>query len=243
MAARSGPSEQAGVDWRRLASDRNVAPDVAKGLWERASATAPDDPQKSERAFKRMLEEAAAANVTPEPGRETLVDAKGADDASSLGPGKVTRVLEEQKGSGPADPSKAKPEKAGAEAAPAGAGAAPDAAKASGKPSPEGLRTELSAAVASGKNAAEVLAKADPASIVQALKELRDTEGPGLLQKLMSSAGTAIERILDARGAEADPAAAPPVGDKVKIDAGPDEQHTQYVDDAGEPMMASTPRP
>ena len=77
---------------------------------------------------------------------------------------------------------------------------------------------------------------------MEALKELRETGGPGLLQKIMAAAGGAIERIL---GKLPDPQAAPAaaeVGDKVKVETS-GEAHTQYIDDAGVPMMASTPRP
>lgn len=80
------------VDWRRLASDRNVSLDVARNLWERAQSVAPGDRGN---AFQQMLDAAASANVTHEPGRETLVVAKGPSDAASLGPGKSTLVLQE----------------------------------------------------------------------------------------------------------------------------------------------------
>ncbi|MBL9013933.1 MAG: hypothetical protein JNL83_07145, partial [Myxococcales bacterium] len=63
MAAPTSASEQAGVDWRRLASDRNVKPDVAKGLWDRASSQTEGDEQKAEQVFKRLLEEAANSQV------------------------------------------------------------------------------------------------------------------------------------------------------------------------------------
>ncbi len=217
---------------------------MAQGLWERANTAANKDPVKAEQAFKRMLEEAAAHDATPAVGKETLVDAKTPADPASLGPGKLTRVLEEQK----APPAtvkkdKAAPSSAGPAApAPAGGDVTADAAKKTDKKTPDTLRTEIAAAVHAGQSAAALLAGADPATIVEALRELKATEGQGLIQKLMSVAGSAIERLLDARAPDAEAKAAEPVGDKVGIDTG-EEKHTQFVDDAGVPMMASTPRP
>jgi hypothetical protein len=203
-------SDEGGIDWRRLATDRNVSPAVARALWERACATAPDDPMQAEHAFHDMLDEAEAANATHEPGRETLVDATpGTRDASSLGPGKWTRVLlEEQKPGGAAGSAKR------------GTQTPAERGKESGKPpSAEELRNKLVAAGQAGKNAAALLAASDPATIIEALRELRVSEGPGVLQTIMSVAGSAIERLLGQRltdpqtqiGAEPDanPATAP----------------------------------
>lgn len=170
------PSDDDGADWRRLASDRNVSHGVARSLWERARAAAPDDPVQAEYAFHLLLDEAEAANITQEPGRETLAEsAVGARDASSLGPGKWTRVLLEQ-------PKPAGPEQRAAE---------------SGKrPSAEELRDEIVAAAQAGKTAAAMLAASDPATIVEALREMRGREGSGVLQKVMNVASSAVERML-----------------------------------------------
>jgi len=177
------PSDNGGTDWRRFASDRNVSHDVARALWEQARAAAPDDPQQAEHAFHLMLDEAEAANITHEPGRETLASAApSARDASALGPGKWTRVLLEQpKPAGPAGGVQR-----GAETA---------------KPSAERLRNELAAAGQAGKHAAELLAASDSATIVEALRELSARQGPGALQKIMSVAGGAVERMLSQRSA------------------------------------------
>ncbi|MBC7977063.1 MAG: hypothetical protein H7138_18965, partial [Myxococcales bacterium] len=71
MTDRRVPPDQGGLDWRRLAADLNVSHGVAKGLWQRARETSPDDPTQAARAFQGMLEEAAEADATQEPGRET----------------------------------------------------------------------------------------------------------------------------------------------------------------------------
>jgi hypothetical protein len=177
-----GPPDDGSTDWRRLASDRNVSHSVARALWERARAAAPDDPVEAEHAFRLMLDDAEAANITQEPGRETLASSTpDARDASSLGPGKWTRVLLEQP----------KPARA--------AGSAPRGAEVGKQPSAEEVRDELVAAGQAGKNAAAMLAASDPATIVEALRELRDRQGPGVLQKVMSVAGDAVERILGQR--------------------------------------------
>ncbi|MEO7091749.1 MAG: hypothetical protein ABI175_00775, partial [Polyangiales bacterium] len=245
MAARSGPSEQTSVDWRRLAADRNVAPAVAQGLWERANAAANEDPVKAEQAFKRMLEEAAAHDATPAVGKETLVDAKAPADPASLGPGKLTRVLEEQKA--PAAAGKKDKDAASSAAAPAapvpGGDTTPDAAKPTEKKTPEALKTEIATAVHAGQSAAALLAQSDQTTIVQALRELKETEGPGIVQKLISIAGDTIERLLATGAPDADAKAAEPIGEKtVQIDTG-EEKHTAFADEAGVPMMASTPKP
>jgi hypothetical protein len=172
------PSEEGGTDWRRLASDRNVSPGVARALWEQARAAAPDDPAQAEHAFHLMLDEAQAENITQEPGRETLASsAPNARDASALGPGKWTRVLLEQ------------PKPAGA--APRGADPA--------RPAAERLFSELVAAGQAGKHAAALLAASDPATIVAALRELGGSQGSGVLQKVMSAASGAVERMLSQR--------------------------------------------
>jgi len=185
--------DDGGVDWRRLASDRNVSHAVARGLWEHAHSVAPHDPVQAERAFNQLLDQAAVANVTHEPGRETLVDAKGPRDAASLGPGKVTRVLDENRSTGPA-------------------GTAPK----SGKRSAEAVQLDLAAVAQAGKRAVEMLATSDPETIVAALRELQAQGAPGVLQKIMSVAGGAIERAVDAKEAKAGakPSAPPPTTDK-----------------------------
>ena len=185
MAARDAPSEEGGIDWRRLAADRNVSHEVARALWDHAHATAPGDPAQAEHAFHLMLEEAEAASATHEPGRGTLVDGAGARDVSSLGPGKWTRVLLEK----PKSAGAARRGAAQAAQAPGKHGTEP------GKLSAEALRDKLVAAGQAAKNAADLLAASDPATIVAALLELRARE-PGVLQKIMSVAGGAIERVL-----------------------------------------------
>jgi hypothetical protein len=170
------PSEDSGTDWRRLASDRNVSYGVARALWEQARAAAPDDPVQAEHAFHVLLGEAEAANLTQEPGRETLADSTaGARDAASAGPGKWTRVLTEQ---------------------PRPAGAAVRGAETPRPRSAEALRNELVAAGQASKNAAAILAASDPATILEALRELADRQGPGALHKVMSMASGAVERLL-----------------------------------------------
>jgi len=185
------PPEEDGIDWRRLAADRNVTPAVARAVWQRARATAPDDPMQAEHAFHGMLEEAAAANATHEPGRETLVNATpGARDAASLGAGKWTRVLlEEQQPGGRAGAVKRMTETS----APAPAERATETGR---PPSAEELRNTLVAAGRASKNAAALLAASDPATVVEALRELRDGADPGLLPKILRVAGGALERIL-----------------------------------------------
>jgi hypothetical protein len=175
----TAPSDDGGTDWRRLASERNVPHSVARALWQRACAGSPDDPAQAEHAFLLMLDEAEAANLTQEPGRETLADsAPDARDASSLGPGKWTRVLLEQ----------AKPARS--------PGVAQRGAETGKRPSAEELRNEIAAAGQAGKNAAALLAASDPATIVEALRELTGGQGAGVLQKLLTVAGSAIERML-----------------------------------------------
>jgi hypothetical protein len=176
------PSNEGNTDWRRHASDRNVSHGVARALWEHAHASAPDDPAQAEHAFHLLLEEAEAANITHEPGRETLSGSTpGARDAGSLGPGKSTRVLLEQP----------RP--------PAPAGSAPRGSE-TGKPrSADELRDELRAAGQAGKNAAAMLAASDPATIVEALRQLRGQPGSGVLQTLLGVAGGAVERFLAPR--------------------------------------------
>jgi len=212
VAARHVPSEEGGVDWRRLAADRNVSHSVARALWQHAQATAPGDLVQAERAYHTMLDEAEAANATHEPGRETLVGAApGASDAASLGAGKWTRVLlEEQKTGGPAAAAK-RAAQAAAKTERTAEGDA-EGKTANAKPSAEELHQILVAAAEASKHAAALLTTSDPATIVEALRELRETAGPGVLQKIMTAAGGAIERILSQRPPDA---AAPtgPVGD------------------------------
>lgn len=168
-----------GTDWRRLASDRNVSHGVARALWDQACAVAQDDPVRAEHAFHLLLDEAEAANITHEPGRETLTGSSlGVRDAASLGPGKWTRVLLEQPRPGSAE-------------RPADAAARP--------PSADELKNKIAAAGQAGRNAAAMLAASDPATIVEALRELRDRQGPGVLQQLMTVAESAVGRLLDHR--------------------------------------------
>ncbi len=242
MAATHAPSEDGGIDWRRLAADRNVSVAIASGLWERARATTPNDPAQAGRAYQHMLEEAAHANASPEPGRETLVDAKqpGASkdpkDAASVGPGKWTRSLLEgpkpAAASGPAAAA-AKTEKP-AQDAPAAGGA--DAAK---PHTAKQLHSDLVAAVQASKNAADLIAKADPATIVEALRELQAE--PGILQKIMSVAGSAIERILGKGGLEPKDKTET-AKERTGFSVGAETHHI-YIDEAtGVVMMASTPK-
>lgn len=178
------PSDGSGTDWRRLASDRNVSPGVARALWEQACAAAPDDRAQAEQAFQLLLDEAAAANLTQEPGRETGADPTAdARDASSLGPGKWTRVLLEQQ----------KP-----------AGSARRGAEIGEQPSAEGLRDEVVAAGQAGKNAAAMLAASGRETIVEALRELRERQGAGILHKVVTMAGDVVERML-AEGSQGPP--------------------------------------
>ena len=184
------PPDDAGTDWRRLASERNVPPAIARALWERAYAAASGDPVQAEHAFLLMLDDAEAANLTQEPGRETLTDsALGGRDASSLGPGKWTRVLLER----PKPPPVA---------------ASRRGADVGKRPTADDLRNEILAASEAGKAAAAMLAASDPATIVEALRELAGSQGTGVLQKVMSVAGGAIERMLSHRPS-APPTASP----------------------------------
>ncbi len=175
-------------------------------MWQRARETSPDDPTQAARAFQGMLEEAAQADATQEPGRETLVDTLGARDAASLGAGKWTRVLLEKQKPGPAGTGKpmAPPERA---------------TDAQHKPSAEELHSKLAAATEAGQRAAALLASSDPATIIEALRGLRG-EGSGLVQKILNAAGGTIERILTNRpGAAAAENAAPASSDTASPDA------------------------
>lgn len=156
-----------------------MSPGVARALWEQARAAAPDDPAQAEHAFHLMLDEAQAVSATQEPGRETLAASNpGARDAGARGPGKWTRVLlEQQKAPGAAQP----------------------AADAGQKASPEDLRKQLAAAGQAGRQAAAALAASDPATILEALRDLRARQGPGVVQTLLSVAGGAVERLLAQR--------------------------------------------
>ena len=148
------------VDWRRLASERNVSLEVARNLWERARSAAPNDPRNAERAFNQMLDAAAAANVTHEPGRETLVADKTPTDAASLGPGKSTLVLQER--NLPTAPRPANPIDA--------------------------LKQDFDAAIDATKRAVEVLAQTDPEALVAALRELTTTNRSSFLQRVVGVA-------------------------------------------------------
>jgi hypothetical protein len=98
----SGLDKKGDVDWRRLANERNVSLDVARGLWARCQRAADIDTKLAERLYVDALAEAAGKNASPEPGRRTLVDSKGVKDPASLGPGKSTLVLAENYDRGPA---------------------------------------------------------------------------------------------------------------------------------------------
>jgi hypothetical protein len=174
-------AEHGETDWRRLASDRNVSHSVARALWEQAREASPDDAVQAAHVYHAMLDEAAKGDVSPEPGRETLAASHGVRDPSTLGPGKWTRVLVEQPGS---------------------------QAPASGaKPSASRLRDELLAAGQATQRATSMLAGADPATIVEALRELTARQGADVVKKVLAVAGGAIERALNARGPGAAPAA------------------------------------
>jgi hypothetical protein len=206
------PSDDGDTDWRRLASDRNVSPGVARALWEQARAAAPDDPVQAEHEFHVMLDEAEAASITQEPGRETLASSPlSPRDVSALGPGKWTRVLLEQP----------KP--------PGPAGFAQRGAETAKQPSAERLRNELVAAGQAGKHAAALLAASDPATIVEALRQLGGRQAPDVLQKIMSVAGGAVERILGQRSqapSQAPPTQAGPAPQAPPTQAGPAPQGT-----------------
>jgi hypothetical protein len=227
------PSEESGFDWRRLAADRNVSHTVARALWHRAHASAPDDPMQAELAFHSMLDDAEAANATHEPGRETLVEAtRGARDASSLGAGKWTRVLLEGQKPGVrtgSAPRKAEsPAQASAEDAAETSGQTPAPAPA---PAPaDELRDKILAAGRAGKNAAALLSVSDPATIVEALRELREHAGPAALQKIMQMAGGAIARMLEKRP---DP----------QVQTTPVAAPVQAPAKAGTPVAATATRP
>lgn len=190
MVTTHAPSEEGELDWRRLATERNVSHAVARALWEHARLIA-DSPVQAERAYNEMLDEAEAANATHEPGRGTLVDAApGGSDVSSLGPGKWTRVLLAEPKPRIAPPKRTTEN------------AAPTSGTATAKPSVEDLRSKLAAAGQAGKQAAELLASSDAATIVGALLEMRG-QGPEVFQKIMNVAGGAIERILGHRASSA----------------------------------------
>jgi hypothetical protein len=220
------PPDDGGTDWRRLAGERNIPLSIARALWERACAAAPGDPVQAEHAFLLLLDDAEAANISQEPGRGTLADSSAsARDAFSLGPGKWTRVLLE----------KSKP------AAPA------LRAEAGKRPSAEQLRNEIVAADQAVKHAAAMLAGSDPATIIEALRELSG-EGSAVLQKVVSMAGGVVARILaqrpkTAEGAAAEGAAAegavveaPASGDP----AAPGTAHTAADPSDGDPAAPST---
>src|SRR5262249_11379175 len=161
--------EDSGTDWRRLASDRNISHGVARALWEQARAAMPDDPAQAEHAFHILLDEAEAANLTREPGRETLADSTpGARDASSAGPGKWTRVLLEESRSARSARSPRSARSARSARSTGQGGAAVRGAEAASKPSAEALRHEVVVAGQASKNAAAALAASDPATIIEA---------------------------------------------------------------------------
>jgi hypothetical protein len=238
------PLQQATIDWRRAAADKNVAVDVARGLWEQAKAAQPSDDVARSTLFRRLLEDAAKnPGASQEPGKANLVDTKGPQDPSSLGPGKTTQVLLNQN-----QPSGAKPENAPQPAAaPTQAPGAPpptapgaDAAKEppTAKPTVDKLRDDLVSAAQASHDAAALLAIADPATIMEALRQLREGS-PTILQKVITAAGAAIERRLG--NVLPDPETKPdgPPGIKVPIVAGDGEVLTHSISDAGVPMISA----
>jgi hypothetical protein len=246
----AGPeaSQQATIDWRRLAADKNVAIDVARGLWEQAKAAAADPVTRST-LFRRLLDDAAKdPGAAQEPGRSTLVNAKGPEDPTSLGAGKTTLVLLEAQRSG----ATANPADATNEAAPAqgkDATAAKDAATAApggdankkdepptAPPTVNKLRDDLVAAAEATQDAAALLATVDAATIVEALKQLR-AGSPTILQKVLTVAGAAIERMLGQQLPDPTQAqAGGPVGISVPI-VTMDGVETQTIRDDGAPMI------
>jgi hypothetical protein len=182
----SGLDTKGDVDWRRLANERNVSLEVARGLWSQCKRAADIDIKFAERLYVDALTEAASKNATHEPGRQTLVDAKGVKDPASLGPGKSTLVLAENYDRGPAGTaakSKAGPRKASAKPQP-------------GSVSAEKLYQDLAKAAESAKAVIELLKQSDDATIVEALRELKEIEGPEFIKQLMSVADGAIANIL-----------------------------------------------
>lgn len=195
------PSNDGDTDWRRLASDRNVSHGVARALWEQARSASPDDPAQAEQAFHLMLDEAEAANITHEPGRETLANGTPSPrDASSLGPGKWTRVLLEQ-------PKSTAPDLRPLEAIK--------------KATAETLRSELAAAGQAGQQVVDALAASDPKAIVSALREIG--QGSGLLQKLVGKASAVVERVLEKRASWDVHVTPPPKPKTTKPDENDDE--------------------
>ena len=168
------------LDWRRLASDRNISHEVARGLWERARSSAANDPKQVERLFQHLLDDAAGAGAgaSREPGRETLVNTQGVQDPATLGPGKWTRaLLEGNEARGPAGTAK-QPN-----------GIAPVTV--------DKLYKDLAAAAQASQQLIELLKQSDPATIVEALRELRKQQGSDYLHKIIKAAGSTIERVLN----------------------------------------------
>jgi hypothetical protein len=240
------PAQQATIEWRRLAADKNVSIDVARGLWEQAKATAPNDAVACSTLFRRLLDDAAKnPAATPEPGRETLVDAKpGGSDPTSLGPGKFTRVLleQDQKPGDAANPAdqQASPAQPAAAGAPAPGADATNGEPPTAKPTVDKLRSDLVAAAQASQDAAALIAAAEPATILEALRQIRAGEQT-ILQKVITVLGAAIERRLG--DVLPDPEQKPdgPPGIKVSIVGGDGEVHTHTISDAGVPMMGTTP--
>jgi hypothetical protein len=159
------------VDWRRIANDRNIAHNVARELWQRARAISPNDMRHAEQLFKHLLDEASVVNATNEPGRETLVDSRGIQDPASLGPGKTTRVLQEyptaKNGKGPTP----------------------------GPVPTDSLHRDLVAFGDAYKELIDLLKSSSKETIMEALRELQEIEGPAVVQNLVKMAGGAIEKI------------------------------------------------
>lgn len=245
--AEAASAQQVQVDWRRLATDKNVAIDVARGLWEQAKASQPSDAVARSNLFRRLIDDAARnPGATQDPGKSTLVAASGPADPASLGPGKTTRVLLDQ------NPSPAAPqEQAGAEPArPSGAapgqlpgapGVDPAKPPPTAPPTVAKLRDELVAAAQASQDAVALLASAEPATIVDALRQLREGS-PGLLQKVLTAAGAAIERRLGQAAPAPETQPDGPPGIRVPFLGGEGDVHTHFMSDAGVPMV-STPEP
>jgi hypothetical protein len=215
----SGLDRKSDVDWRRLARERNVSLDVARGLWAQCQRAADIDIKLAERLYVDALTEAAGKNASPEPGRQTLVDAKGVKDPSSLGPGKSTLVLAENYDRGPAGTaakSKAGPRQASAKAQP-------------GSVSAEKLYQDLAKAAASAKAVIELLKQSDDATIMEALQELREIEGPEFIKQLMSVADGTIGAILSKFAPELQPPAN--AAKKATSHAAPHHGHAAAVGD------------
>lgn len=255
MAA--GPATQdGGLEWPRLAADKNIALPIAAKLWAQAKAGASDPHARSE-LFHRLLEEAAKeTNVAPEPGKQTLVDAPPTDPAAAAaaGPGKTTQVLlDKDQKPGAATPTDAAADAPAAAPAGANAAAAKDAAGAApgadankkdeeptAKPTVDKLHQAIVAAASAGQQALAELATAHPATIMEVLSQVRAGETT-LLQKVINTLGAAIERRLGDVLPDPEKKADGPPGIKVPVVAGDGEVQVHFISDAGVPMLGAMP--